>query len=788
MTLRFRTPLRYSRKTKRSAWRLIFGAAIIMAPATHATADNEPSALNIVLNGRATGIIGEFIWCSDELCASAIQWGSLGLLLPPNLLERNTPIRLSEIPNVSARLDGTTQTFYIGAAESALIPSLISGQSMSALVPLSASAYGAVINYDVLGSFSNVQRDVSGLFALRAFSPHGLVETTAVVNLHAASGPNNVIRLNTTYSYANPDRMLRLRLGDVITGALSWNRAFRLGGLQISSDFNLRPDLISYPLPMIRSSTAVPATVSLMANGAIQARDEVRPGPFSAQIMPVISGAGEVSIAVQDELGRQTVITLPVYASSELLRPELMSYALEAGFIRENYGSHGDHYARWAASGSVRRGFTDWLTLEAHGETDTVLASAGIGAVAKIGTIGIVNAALSGSVQHGNNRQYGHMFIVGAKRTSRRFNVGLNATFYTKGYRDITTNNYSSLPKSTLTANVGYSVDGWGGLGISYIARNAYTALQDKARLRARDDRFRILNATYTAPATRFGSFYVNGYKYLLDGKSYGVSAGFSFFFGGHTSASLGTSWDGRRATQSFSVAQSALEPHDFGYRVQTYQGSSARRNAEVEYLSPSGSFSAGIGNVTNAIMARIGARGALAFAAGKVFVSSHIDDSFAVVSTGGVGNVPVQYEHRPIGRTNAAGFLLVPALLSYQNNRLSFDASDLPPDVIVGQTFAVVRPQGGAAAKVDFEIGRLRAALVRFRDKQDRPIPLGAMAQIEGQDPQAVGYDGEAYLSGLSADNIVTVMLPNGTFCKARFAYHPVAGDIPNVDRVVCQ
>jgi len=788
VTSRPRTPLPYSRKTKRSVWRLIFGPAIFIAPAAHATADSEPSALNIVLNGRATGIIGEFMWCSDELCASAIQWESLGLLIPPYLLARNAPIRVSEIPNVSARLDATAQTFYVDAADTALIPSLIKGQSMSALVPLSASAYGAVINYDVLGSFSNVQRDVSGLFTVRAFSPHGLVETTAVVNLSAAGGPNKVIRLNTTYSYANPDRMLRLRLGDVITGALSWNRAFRLGGLQISSDFNLRPDLISYPLPMIRSSTAVPATVSLIANGATQARDEVRPGPFSAQIMPVISGAGEVSIAVHDELGRQTIITLPVYASSELLRPELMSYALEAGFIRENYGLYGDHYARWAASGSVRRGFTDWLTLEAHGETDMVLASAGIGAIAKISTIGIVNAALSGSVQRGDNRQYGNMFILGAKRTSRRFNFGLNAAFYSKGYRDITTNDYSSLPKSTLTASVGYSVDGWGGLGISYIARNAYAVLQDKARLRGSDDRFRILNASYTAPATRFGSFYVNGYKYLLDGKSYGVSAGYSFFFGGHTSASVGASWDGGRATQSFSVAQSALEPHDFGYRVQASQGSAARRNAEVEYLSSSGSFSAGIENVTNAIMGRIGARGALAFAAGKVFVSSHIDDSFAVVSTGGVGNVPVQYEHRPIGRTNAAGFLLVPALLSYQNNRLSFDVSDLPPDVIVGQTFAVVRPQGGAAAKVDFEIVRLRAALVRFRDKQDRPIPLGAVAQIEGQDPQAVGYDGEAYLSGLSADNIVTVMLPNRTFCKARFAYHPVAGDIPTVDRVVCQ
>ncbi len=771
-----------------SASRLIFSAAVLTASATNAIAENRPVALSIVLNGYATNIIAEFTSCGDELCASATQWGALGLRIPPHLSARDAPIRVSELPNVRARMDAATQTFYVDAADSALIPNVIKVQSTATLAPLSPSAYGAVLNYDILGSISNVQRDLSALIAVRAFSPHGLVETTATVNISAAGGPNKFTRLNTTYSYANPNRMLRLRLGDVITGALPWNRAFRLGGVQISSDFNLRPDLISYPLPMIQSSTAVPATVSLLANGAIQARDDVRPGPFSAQVMPVISGTGEVSIAVQDELGRQTVITLPFYASSELLRPGLISYALEAGLVRENYGSYRDHYAGWAASGSVRRGITDWLTLEAHGETNRALATLGFGTVAKIGTIGIVNAALSGSAQRGDDRRYGTMLIMGAKRTSRRFNMGVNAAFYTIGYRDITTDTYFSLPKSTLSANVGYSIDGWGGLGISYVARNAYTAVQDKARKPARDDRFRILNASYTAPATRFGSFYVNAYTYLLDGKSYGVSAGFSYFFGGHTSASLGASWDGGRATQSLSIARTALEPHDIGYRVQAYQGNAARRNAEIEYLSPSGSVSAGVEHASGSITGRIGARGALALVAGNLFASSHIDDSFAVVSTGGVGDVPVQYEHRSIGRTNAAGILLVPALLSYQNNHLSFDASGLPPDIIVGQTFAVVRPQGGAAAKVDFEIGRLRAALVRLRDKDDIPIALGAVAQIQGQEPQAVGYDGEAYLSGLSAKNIVTVMLPNGTLCTARFAYHPVAGDIPTVDGVLCQ
>lgn len=783
---------RLSQQTKPPLMRLIVPALLIGSQATNASAASDPVALSLILNGRATGLVGEFLSCDDEPCATAAQLTELGFLIPPNLAAGSAPIRLSAFPNVHARIDESTQVIYVEAADSALRPSEITGQSLPPLAPLSPSGYGAVLNYDILGSFSKAQSNVGALISVRAFSPYGLLETAAVVTVSASSGPNSLTRLNTTYSYSDPERLRRWRIGDVVTGALAWNRAVRLGGIQVSSDFNLRPDLVTYPLPAINSSTAVPATVSVIANGALQSREAIRPGPFAAHVMPVISGAGEVSVAVQDELGRQTVITSPFYASSELLKPGLASYSLEVGMIRENYGSLGDHYAGWAASGSLRRGITDWLTLEAHGETTRSLGLLGIGATARIGSLGVVNVALSGSGQPGINGQFGKMLSLGVKRTARRFSFSASGALYTIGYRDIATIRGFTLPKSTLNASVAYSTDRWGAVGISYIARSSYLALNgglgDQSPRDARDARFRIVNASYSARATRFGTFYVNGYYDLLNHKSYGISAGFSFFFGGHTSATLGSSFNGGRATQSVGVARSALEPNDFGYRLQAYQGGAARRSAEVEYLSQSGRLSGGVEQYQNEVIGRLGARGALAFAAGKVFSSGAIDDSFAVVSTGGVGNVPVRHENRLIGITNSAGLLLVPSLLSYQNNRLSFDSSGLPPDVIVGQTFVAVRPRGGSVATVDFQIGKLHAALVRLRDRDDKPIPMGSIVQVPGQAAQPVGYDGEAYVNGLSAQNMLKVTLPNGTSCTAHLEYQAVAGDIPTIGPVRCQ
>jgi outer membrane usher protein FimD/PapC len=67
------------------------------------------------------------------------------------------------------------------------------------------------------------------------------------------------------------------------------------------------------------------------------------------------------------------------------------------------------------------------------------------------------------------------------------------------------------------------------------------------------------------------------------------------------------------------------------------------------------------------------------------VFAGDQINNSFAVVGGGDVGRVPVPYERRSAGRTDPSDRLLVPSLLSCQNNRLAVDATR-PPDVAVGQ------------------------------------------------------------------------------------------------------
>jgi outer membrane usher protein len=784
-------------------------ASLLMAP--EAAAAERTLALEVVLNGRSTGRVGEIIERDGALYARPAELAVLGFALPPglavpspSLVAGSELIPLSLLPNVRVQVNEVKQTLVIEASDTALLPTELGGGSAVRLAPLSASGYGALLNYDVLGTFSGQQKTGGALLDARGFSPYGVLESTGLANITPLPGQQSFVRLDTTYTYSEPEDLRRWRAGDVVTGALAWSRAVRLGGGQLSSDFSLRPDLVTYPLPVISASAAVPSTVNVLVNGIRQFSEPVQPGPFAVRSLPVVTGAGEVSVAVLDALGRQVLVTLPFYASTTLLKPGLASYSLEAGMARQDYSLITDGYAHWATNGALRYGLTDWLTMEGHIEGTDSLVLLGAGAAAEVGTFGIVNAAVSCSASraglaadtasraHGSTG--GGLVSAGFQRVSRSLSFNLSGTWATDSYRDIAAANGSPVPQSTLNASIGYQLGSWGNLGVAYIKQISRVQPQSPANTQQETfglitkPQVELVTASYSIPVSDFAAFYATAFKDLRDSKTYGVGIGLSFALGGSTSASAGSALDNGRATQSVAIGKSALTTNDYGYQVEDSEGAAARRLAAGEFLSPWGRVTAGVDQSPGQLSERAGARGAVVLAGGNLFASDTITDSFAVVHTGDVGGVPVLYENRPVGTTDASGTLLVPSLLSYQNNRLAVDVTALPPDVEAGQSSAELRPPDRSGIVVDFHIRKVHAALLKLQDSKGQPIPLGAVARLPGEEDQPVGYEGEAYVTGLKPTNRMEVVLPNGTACAVQFTYKPVAGDIPVIGPLRCQ
>jgi len=774
---------------------VLAGSALVatLLVAGAASAADRVLLLEVVVNGRATGRVGEFLNRDGAIYAKPSDLLELGFVLPKGIATDADPIPLSTLPDFRARVDEGRQRLMVDAGDAALRPSELSGASTAGMAALSPSGFGVLLNYDASVTFAGGRATGGVLAEFSAFSPYGVLQNSALVNLTPLPDQKRFVRLDTVFTHTDVSRLRRWRLGDVVTGALSWSRAVRLGGVQIASDFDLRPDLVTYPLPVISASTAVPSTVSVMVNGIQQLSRPVQPGPFAFRSLPVVTGSGEVAVTVSDALGRQTLITLPFYASAALLRPGLASYSLEIGSVRENYGQIDDRYYGWAASQSTRYGLTEWLTLESHAEATDRIALLGGGVTMLVGTLGILNMALAGSIGRGPSsaRSAGAMISAGFERKTANLSIGASGSYATAGYRDIAAQHGEPMPKASLNASLGYQFGWLGSFGLAYSGRVSRAQpsgpIQGPLVRTFADPEIHLITGSYSVSLAGRAAFYATGFKSLRERAGYGVSVGISLALG-RVTASAQASSEGGQSTWSASISKSAQKQDDFGYRAQLSEGATSRRSLEGEYLSSWGRVSAGADLSSGQIAGRAGARGAVVFAGGSLFASDQIHDSFAIVSTGDVASVPVLYENRPVGRTNAHGKLLIPSLLSYRNNRLAIDATRLTPDIEVGQTWLQVRPPDRSGVMVDFNVRRVAAALLTLHDRDGLPIPLGATVRIEGAADQPVGYDGEAYVTGLKPDNRAEVILPDGTICRAQFDYVPVKGEIPLIGPVLCQ
>jgi outer membrane usher protein len=232
--------------------------------------DGEDLLLDIIVNGQPIGQIGEFKTHDGKLSALASELDTLGFKVKVQDASRpaGSYVPLSQLTGISYRFDAATQTVYFTAANAALKPTLLrfGAEDGSANLPVE-SGLGTVLNYNLANTAANGRNFAEGLLDLRVFSPWGVITSSAVGTSGSYYNTAPVTRLDSTYSYSDPDSLLRYRAGDIITGGLAWTRPVRLGGGQVTTDFGIRPDLITFPVPTIFGQVAVPSSVDVLVNG-----------------------------------------------------------------------------------------------------------------------------------------------------------------------------------------------------------------------------------------------------------------------------------------------------------------------------------------------------------------------------------------------------------------------------------------------------------------------------------------------------------------------------------------
>ena len=211
---------------------------------------------------------------------------------------------------------------------------------------------------------------------------------------------------------------------------------------------------------------AVPSTVDVLVNGTQVLSRQVQPGPFQVPQLPMITGAGTVSMTVTNALGRQVTTELPFYASPSLLAPGLQTYSAEVGLARRNWGVISNDYGSPAGSGNLPpRSIAD---PDAGGSQRSLQrpVHGGRGGVLNLGDVAVANLAAAGSTGHG---QSGAQVSGAVQRIGPRFSLGASAILATPSFGDIASLNGDPPARLQLNLNGGLSLGRFGSLGVNFI-------------------------------------------------------------------------------------------------------------------------------------------------------------------------------------------------------------------------------------------------------------------------------------------------------------------------------
>ena len=755
----------------RNMARYVAFAAVLASTHCCSALAEEQLLLDVQINRHAIGRIGEFVRRDNHLYARSAELRELGLREPQGADVADRLIDLSTMACLRWRIDPSTQTVFITARDQCRVPSVLHLEHSAEEDVLVRSGLGTTVNYNLVNTFVAHQTTTHGVLDLREFSPWGIVSSTFLAYAGKVTTPeqHHVVRLDSAYSFADPSSLRRYVAGDFISAGLSWSRPVHMEGVQLRSDFSLRPDLITFPLPSISGSAAVPSTVSILTNDASPVTRSIEPGPFEVPQLPVATGAGTISMTVANALGEQEVVNKPFYASASLLTPGLQDYSLQLGRLREDWGTASNSYGPFAMNAAYRRGLTSKLTAEGTAEITPTLAAAGGGLVVNAINRAVVNADLMMSE---GTEGPGMLVSVGLQRVGTRLSFGWLATFASSNFRDTAALDQGSLPRQQLSANFGFSLRRFGSLAAAFL-ENSCACLREPLQTSLEPvQAAQILSINYSAQVGKF-ALIASAFQDLLHPSGGGVTVGFTAPLGRKSSLSVseqtGTGWG------QVQVQRSVANVGDWGYQAYAAGGDEDHAFVEAQYKSGQGLFSAGIDHSNNQNTATIKSQGAISLFDGGLFPSNTIYDSFAVADTGMLTNIPIYQEHREIGRTNSKGKFLIADLRSFDTNLIAISATDVPLAFSLETTDRKVRPQDRTGIVVRFPVHIIRSALFNLLQQDGQAVPVGSHARLlPGGEPLPVGYDGEVYVEGLTPHNTLLVDEPDGGSCKIVFDYNP--------------
>lgn len=703
-------------------------------------AEDEAIVLRVILN---TVVVGDFILLErgDDILIKRQDLESTDLrpgLGSDVIVSGEKYVPLKSLKGLSFKIDWNKLVLDITASPELFKPQRADVSNKRPYAVTYTRDNAAFFNYGVFYDSTDDSKTFDGEAGLR-YRDYSFISTFQAMNDDETS---TFARLLSTIRRDDIANMRTYLLGDFPVSSDVLGSSVLMGGLSMSKNYSVDPYFLRYPSVNLKGQLYAPTQAQVYVNGQLVSTQTLAPGAFALNNLPATVGLGAATVVLRDIYGNTETISQPFFYSNELLEKGLHEYSYNIGYLRQNYGTDSFSYATPVVSVFHNYGFTNSFKGGGFFEAspDTINMGPDI-TFALPGHIGVMETALSVSSAQGKN---GGGAFAGYVFQSRALTLSASLRALTPEAGSLQTASTADKALLEASASAGYGTRLLGSFSVGYTL----------SRMRFSGD-----TTVYTVSYQRtlikdlfFNCFYT---RTLTTGQQTAdqITAGLTIYLGRGLTASTGlTAGSGQPPTSQVSIQKSLPAGPGYGFDVTASQAASSTSSTGIfNYQNDYGTYQAGWTQNPTGTTYQLSGAGGVGYIDSSLFLSRPITDSFAEVKAG-VPDVRVYYYGNEVGRTDSRGDLMVPQILSFNDNKLEIEKNDIPLEYSIPELSQYINPPFRSGSLVDFKLKKVQAfggtVILVEKGVKLTPIPGGLTVFARGAElASPVGTDGEFYL-----------------------------------------
>lgn len=721
---------------KRLVWALVLAWATWSAQA--APPKTEDTLVAVEVNGKAISQ-AEDAWVGQSgHFFSPEQWARFGVVIPEGLGDWISAEELG----VLVEFDPTSQAIKL-TVPAHLLPMQRLGQKHPRPTKVDAQPRGVFINYDVAGRWE--QNGTWGL-SMGHDARMGLGSGTLVTSgqLNATPTGMSYVRGATTWYRDDLTRGLSLAIGDVYTPRSPFGGAVNLAGVRIGTDRGLRGGSWS-AVPTLGGLADTRSTVEIFLDQQRVGSYAVGAGPFEITDYPLVQGAGELSLVVRDEFGRERRSSDLIYLDRDNLPKGLTEWDLAIGLIRDDPAR--SDYTTPALSASWARGMSDRWTLGGSIQATDEARAITVSQRNVLGRYGSLSADISASSSPNGS---GHAASLAYEYQTRDWALRASHTRYS--------DNYWQLSDQLEANGPSWAVRSTTAIGASLNPRGKPWTVAASLLDVEFDGRDRARRLDLSGRWRKGANDVAVGISHDLSQGGTGVFASWRHSFGNHRSLSTSVSsapdpviamqLDGRSPWQDRDLSWSLGAAHRDGGDPSLYGSLDTRfENGDLNLqarLQSDGSMVAGRW------------QGSVWMGEGGMAWQGPSPGAFVVVEVPGQEGVPVSAGGAFQTKTNRRGVAVLPNAVGLASQEVRIDTRGLPMEIQVPQTTMEAVPVRRGGSKIVFDVATESLVEVRVQRGGMDVAPPARLVSTE--ETVAIGHGGVAVLQKAFAGQYLTL------------------------------